>query len=55
MKVVRLVLGCKSVQEMQEVQQVQSLDKEDLLEEGMTAHSIILAWRILSTEEPSRL
>ena len=25
------------------------------LEEGMTTHSSILAWRILWTEEPSRL
>ena len=39
---------------MQETQ-VLSLGREDLLEEGMTALSIILAWRILSTEEPSRL
>ena len=33
------------MQEMQEVQ-VQSLGREDPLEEGMAAHSSILAWRI---------
>ena len=33
---------------------VQSLGGEDPLEKGMTAHSSILAWRILWTEEPSR-
>ena len=42
---------------MQETQerQVQSLDQEDPLEEGMAAHSSILAWRILWTEEPGGL
>ena len=39
---------------MQETQ-VQSLDWEDPLEEGMAAHSGILAWRILWTEEPGGL
>ena len=39
---------------MQETQ-VQSLDWEDPLEEGMAAHSGILAWRILWTEEPGWL
>ena len=34
---------------------VQSLGWEDLLEEGMAAHSSILAWRILWTEESGRL
>ena len=29
-----------------------SLDLEDPLEKGMAAHSSILAWRILWTEEP---
>ena len=38
---------------MQETQ-VQSLDQEDLLEEGMTTYSTILAWRISRIEEPSR-
>ena len=38
---------------MQELQEmwVQSLDHEDPLEEGMGAHSSILAWRIPGTEE----
>ena len=31
------------------------LDWEDPLEEGMTTHSSILAWRILWTEEPGSL
>ena len=35
--------------------QVQSLDWEDPLEEGMAAHSSILAWRIPWTEEPGGL
>ena len=39
---------------MQEMQ-VQSLGLEDPLEEEMAAHSSILAWKILWTEEPGRL
>ena len=35
--------------------QVQSLGGEDPLEEGMAAHTSILAWRIPWTEEPGRL
>ena len=35
--------------------QVHSLGWEDHLEEGMTIHSSILAWRISWTEEPGRL
>ena len=31
---------------------VQSLGQEDPLEKGMATYSIILAWRILWTEEP---
>ena len=31
------------------------LGREDLLEEGMTTHSSILAWRIPWTEEPGGL
>ena len=42
------------MQETQETQ-VQSLDQEDLLEEGMTTHSSVLAWRISRTEEPGSL
>ena len=34
---------------------VQSLSREDLLEEGMAAHSSILIWRIPWTEEPGGL
>ena len=34
---------------------VQSLGQEDPLEEGMTIHSITLAWRIPWTEEPGQL
>ena len=34
---------------------VQSLGQEDPLEEGMAAHSRILAWRIPWTEEPDEL
>ena len=35
--------------------QVRSLSQEDPLEEGMTTHSSILAWRIPWTEEPGGL
>ena len=34
---------------------VRSLSQEDPLEEGMAAHSSILAWRIPWTEEPGWL
>ena len=34
---------------------VQSLGRGDSLEEGMTIHSITLAWRIPWTEEPGQL
>ena len=34
---------------------VQPVGGEDPLEEGLAAHSRILAWRIPWTEEPSRL
>ena len=46
-----------TVEEMQGLQEarVQSLDQEDPLEEGMTTHSSILAWRSPWTEEPGRL
>ena len=43
-----------AVQEMQKAQ-VRSLGLEDCLEEGLAAHSSILAWRIPWTEEPSGL
>ena len=35
--------------------QVRSLGQEDALEEGMTSHSGILAWRIPWTEKPGGL
>ena len=41
----------KNLPAMQEMQ-VQPLGQEDPLEELMAAHSSILAWRILWTEEP---
>ena len=42
------------MQERQETQ-VQTLGQEDTLEEEMTIHSSILAWRIPGTEEPGGL
>ena len=42
------------MQEAQETQ-VRILDQEDPLEEGMVAHSSILAWEIPWTEEPRGL
>ena len=42
------------MQDMQEMW-VWSLGRKDPLEEGMAAHSSILAWRIPWTEEPGRL
>ena len=43
-----------AVQKVHETQ-AQSLGWEDALEEGLTAHSNILAWRIPWTEEPGGL
>ena len=42
---------------MQEIQEtrLQPLDWEDPMEESMTTHSSILAWRIPWTEETGRL
>ena len=42
------------MQEMQETR-VQSLGQEDLLEEEMTTHSSILAWKIPQTEKPGEI
>ena len=42
------------MQEMQETW-VLSLSQENPLEEGMTTHSTILAWKIPWTEEPGGL
>ena len=44
----------KNLSAMQEVW-VRSLSHEDPLEKGMATHFSILAWRILSTEEPGGL
>ena len=44
----------KNVPEMQETM-VQSLGQEDPLENGMAAHSSILAWEIPWTEGPGGL
>ena len=44
----------KNLPAMQEAW-VQPLDQENPLEEGMAAHSSVLAWRIPWTEEPGRL
>ena len=49
-----MVQTVKNPPAMQETQ-VGFLGEEDLLEEGMATHSSILAWRILWTEEASRL
>ena len=34
---------------------IQSMGREDPLEDGMAAHSSVLDWRILWTEEPGGL
>ena len=44
----------KNLPAMQQTR-IQSLDLEDLLEEGMTTYSTILAWRVLWAEEPGGL
>ena len=49
-----VVKNLPAVQETQE-KWVQSLDQEDPLEDGMSIHSSILAWRVSSTEEPGGL
>ena len=48
--VVHMVENSTAMQETQ----VQSLGQEDPLEEEMTIHASILAWRIPRTEEPGR-
>ena len=48
-----MVPTVKNLSAMRETQ-VQSLDWEDPLEEGITTHSSILAWRISWTEELGR-
>ena len=49
-----VVLMVKNPPVMQEAR-VPSLGLEDLLEEGKTTHSSVLAWRISWTEEPGGL
>ena len=49
-----MVKNLPAVQELKEMQ-VRSLSREDPLEEGMAAHTSILAWRIPRTEEPGGL
>ena len=49
-----MVLNSPAMQEMQETW-VLSLSQENPLEEGMTTHSTILAWKIPWTEEPGGL
>ena len=49
-----VVKNLPAVQELKEMQ-VRSLSWEDPLEEGMAAHTSILAWRIPRTEEPGGL
>ena len=49
--VIQEVKNLPTMLETQETR-VQSLDEEHPLEEGMAAHSSILAWRIHWTEEP---
>ena len=49
-----VVKNLPAVQKMQKTQ-FRSLGKEDALEEGMTTHSSILAWRVPWTEEPDGL
>jgi len=55
----RVFPGDSAVKSLPEIQKkkmhVQFLDQEDPLEEGMTTHSSILAWRSPWTEEPDGL
>ena len=48
------VKNLTAMQETQEMQ-IQSLGWEDPLEEEISTHSSILAWKVLWTEEPGRL
>ena len=49
------MLGIKNLPANAGETQVQSLGWEDPLEDGLSTHSIILAWKISWTEEPSEL
>ena len=50
----QLVKNLPAMQETQETR-VQSLGQEDSLKKEMATHSSILTWKILWTEEPTRL
>ena len=47
--------GKKKILSAMQETQVRSLGHEEPLEEGIAAHSSILAWRIPRTEEPGGL
>ena len=49
-----MALVVKNLPGVQETQ-VPSLGWKDPLEEGMTTHSSIFAWKVPGTEEPGRL
>ena len=49
-----MVKNSPAMQEMQEMQ-VGFLGQEDPVEEEMTTHSSVLAWKIPWTEKPGRL
>ena len=49
-----MVKNLPAMQETQETR-VRSLGREDPLEEGITTHSSILAWKITWTEAPEEL
>ena len=49
-----MVKNSPTIQEMQEIQ-VGFLGQEDPVEEEMTTHSSVLAWKIPWTEKPGRL
>ena len=49
-----VAISVKNLPAVQETR-IQSLGREDPLEKGMATHSIILAWKILWTEEPGGL
>ena len=51
----QVVLGIKNLPANAGETQVQSLGWEDPLEDGLSTHSIILAWKISWTEDPGEL
>ena len=50
-----MYVGEKGFLVAQKVENLPSMGLEDHLEKGMAIHSSVLTWRILWTEEPSRL